>query len=140
MATKEKQTEGTVEVPASLLEKLMARLDTLEQANRVNTEILANGKAKILDPDYEAWKREVARPAAERSQDIADAKYGKEGKRFRVFLDSTAEDGEKGPNVSEHPALVISAHSDLEAEGRWKELTGIRKHDYQIKTEMVQAA
>ena len=136
----EQTKEPTVEVPVSVLEKLQARLDKLEHEQRINTELLVNSKARILDPAYEEWKKEVASSAAERSQDVADKRYGVTGKRWRVMLDSTTEDGKPGPKISEHPALVVSANSDLEAQGRYMELAGIRKHDYRFKTDLVQSA
>jgi hypothetical protein len=136
----EKAKEPTVEVPVSVLEKLQARLDKLEHEQRINTEILVNGKAKILDPAYEAWKKEVARPTADRSQDVADTTYGTTGKRFRVCLDSSTEEGKAGPKIGEHPALIVAGNSNLEAQARYLQLCGIRKHDYRFKTELVQAA
>lgn len=126
----EPKKEETVSVPVSVLQELQDRLARLENVNAVRSEA-EHKPVKILDDAYEAWKREASRPAKERSQDVANKRYGTQGKRFRVRIDSSNE-GKPGPNVSEHPELVISANSDLEARGRWEELCGIRKHDYRI--------
>jgi hypothetical protein len=69
------------------------------------------------------------------TQEIADEKYGLKGNRFTCKLDSTKEDGKPGPNVSEHFALTLSANSDLEAQSRYLEIMGIKKHDYKVVVE-----
>ena len=132
--------KDTIEIPATQLQALMARLDKLEHEARIQAEIVQNSKANVLDPTFEAWKKEVARPAQERSQDLADKVYGKDGKRFRVYLDSSTDDGKPGPNISEHPVLVISANSDLEAGARYLQHCGITRHAYKIRAEQVSAA
>ena len=66
--------------------------------------------------------------------------YGIAGPRYKVRLDSKTEEGKPGPNVSEHPELIITANSDLEAQGRYQEICGIRKHDYRLQTELVTQA
>ncbi|MES2342311.1 MAG: hypothetical protein V4597_11580 [Pseudomonadota bacterium] len=133
MAKDNEKRPDVVEVPAALWQQLQTRLETLEHAERIRQEAGAFGPAKvILDPAYEAWKMEAARPAQARSQDVADRRYGTAAPRFRCRLDSTAPDGKPGPAVGEHPELVVSAHSDLEAQARYLELAGIRKHDYRV--------
>lgn len=128
-----------VTIPAELLRRLESRLDTLERAEFARQELTRSPNIKILDEGWEQTKAELSRPAAERSQDIADRKYGTVGKRFRVYLDSTQEDGKPGPDVSEHPKLTISANSDLEAQARYLDLCGIHKHDYRLACEPVAA-
>ncbi len=130
----------TVTVPVEVLERMQARLDELERQTRSTQESLLNSRQLVIDPDYAAWKAEASRPASERSQDAADRKYGKANPRFRVRLDATTEDGKKGPNISEHFPLEVSANSDLEAGARYLELMGIRKHDYRVVAEPLAAA
>jgi hypothetical protein len=130
----EKKPNGaaeTVEVPVALLHQLQARLEQLETAGRLAEEARLH-PTKIIDA---AWQREIAelgRPPKDRTQDLADARYGKDGKRFVVRLDPTTEDGKKGPNIGEHFPLVISANSDLEAQARYLDIMGIKKHDYRL--------
>ena len=123
-----------VSVSADLLRQLQSRLEALERQEAVRLEIARNPNALILDPAYEAWKIEASRPAAERTQDIADRMYGTTSPRFRCKLDSTKDDGKPGPKIGEHPELLISANSDLEAQGRYLKLCGIKKHDYKLLT------
>lgn len=133
---KNMEQQEMVSVPAETLRQLQARLDALELAahrDAMARAELANPKAKvILDQAWEEEKKELAKPAAVRTQEKADKLYGIEAPRFRVRLDSTTDDGKPGPNVSEWPEIVLSAHSDLEAKGRYTELCGIRKHDYRL--------
>ncbi len=131
-ATKNTKPAETVEVPVSVLQQLQSRLEQLERESKVRAELAINPRAMILDPEYEAYKLEMGRPAKDRTQDIADKRYGKDGKRFLVKLDSTTDEGKPGPNVSEHFELTLSANSDIEAKGRYLELMGIRKHDYRV--------
>lgn len=135
---KDKTSVETVEVPLGVLQELQQRLAALEYAQRLTTEAVMNPRAKILDREYEAWKAEAGRTARERTQDLADARYGTTAPRFRVRLDSTGEDGKKGPHIDEHPELVLSANSDLEAQARYLALCGIRKHDYRVACEPVE--
>lgn len=127
-----KDKEATVEVPLSLLEEMKQRLAALEHKTRIQDEQLNASKAIILDPAYEAWKKDVGRPAAERTQDIADRLYPN-GEPFRVKIDSSKPDGKPGPNVSEHPEIVIRANSPEEAEGRYRKLCGIRGIDSEYR-------
>lgn len=113
------------------LQQMQARLDAMEQQVRVQQETLSNSRTRVIDAEYEAYKLEVARPAKDRTQDIADKKYGKDGKRFRCRLDASKSDNPT-VNISEHPELVVSANSDLEAQARYLDLCGIRKHDYAV--------
>ena len=128
----------TAEAPASLVAQLLARIDLLEHRERERAEA-SHRPTLVIDASYEAWKADVARPAAVRTQEVADKKYGTGGRRFKVRLDARADDGKPGPNVSEHPELWISANSDLEAGARYLEICGIRKHDYRIVAEPVAA-
>jgi hypothetical protein len=121
----------TVAVPANEWARLQERLATLENVQRVQGE--QQGRPTVvLDGAWEATKAELARPAKDRTQEAADKKYGTAQPRFRVRLDSTTDDGKRGPNISEHPELEISANSDLEAGARWAQLCGVRKHDYKL--------
>ena len=124
--------EPTVPVPVSVLEKLTSRLEALERAELLRQEFAINPRARILDAAYESFKTEVSRSARERTQDLADQMYGTAAPRYRVRLDSTTDEGKKGPDISEHFELKISANSDLEAQGRYLHVMGIRKHDYRV--------
>jgi len=132
--------ENMVEIPASVWEAMQKRLDALEQASRLTTEAVLNSKAKILDPAYEALKVEIAKPASVRTQEIADRRFGTAGKRYRVWLDSTTPDGKKGPDISEHFPLVLSANSEHEAKAFYLDVMGITQHKYTLKHELVNAA
>lgn len=134
-----KDKPETVEVPAALWERMQARLEALELAEQKRAEAAANPHALVLDSAWERWKAEAGRPASERSQDVANGRYGLAQPRFRVRLDSTAEDGKPGPRVGEHFALEISANSDLEAQARYLEIMGIKRHEYTLRTEPVAA-
>lgn len=140
----ESTEERYVDVPADVLARIemrvaaqmIARLEALETADRQRAEAALTPQARVLDQDYEAWKREASRPAKERSQDAADRLFTGP-LRFKVRLDSTQPDGKKGPNISEHPELVIAANSDLEAQARYLHLCGIRIREpsYKVITE-----
>jgi hypothetical protein len=130
---------ATIPVPAEVFQQMQARLEALEQMQRMQTEALLNPRANILDKEYEKWKQEAGRPAGERTQDVADKKYGKTAPRFNCRLDSTKEDGKPGPHIDEHPTLTISANSEHEAQGRYLELIGVTKHDYRLVAEPVAA-
>ncbi len=135
----DKQPE-TVTVPAEEFKQLLKRLEEAEQRSRIAVEAVTNGRALILDPEYERWKEQNSRSASERTQDIADKRFGKKGQRFTCRLDSTTEDGKPGPNVAEHFPVTLSANSDVEAEGRYLQLMGIKKHNYKVVVEAAQAA
>lgn len=126
-----------VTIPAEEWKRLQARLDQLEASSRFAVEAVTNSRAKIIDQSYEEWKAQAGRPASERTQEVADKLYGREGQRFRVTLDSTLEDGKPGPNVREHFPLLLSANSDLEAQARYQQVMGIKKHDYRLRCEPV---
>ena len=113
-----------VEVPVSVLAELNARLAKLEaQANNPDS----SRSVLRLDESFERFKEEVGRPCGIRSQENADKRYGTDGRRFRVSL---APGDAKGKNrVDFWPALEISANSDLEAQGRYQQLCGIRGID-----------
>ncbi len=133
-ATAPEANEPTVLVPASLLQRLEAKIEALEHTQRVQQEALAGKQVLILDQEYERWKREAGRSAAERTQDLADRSY--DGPcRYRVRMDSTLEDGKPGPRIDEFFPLVLRAHSDLEAQARYQEIMGIRKTDHKIVVE-----
>lgn len=132
--------EEMVTISAAVLKEIQTRMEVLEQAQRINTELLVNSKARILDPDYEMWKMEASRSAQERSQSIVEQKFGVKGKLYRCKLDSTQDDGKPGPKIDEHPVLIIPGNSEYEAQGRYLEIIGVRKHDYKVKTELVSAA
>ncbi len=134
MATKPNETEPMVQLPAAKLEALLSRLDALEQTQRVQTEALLNPRSNILDKAYDAWKQEAGRPASARTQDIADKTFGTSAPRFTV-----RQDGKPGPRIDEWFPLQISAVDRVQAEGRYLELCGIKKHDYQLRTEPVAA-
>lgn len=122
----------------ALVQSLQARLDALELSQRQQAEAALNPRAKIEDEAYQKWKAEASRPASERTQDIADARYGKAGPRFRVRLDTTGEDGRPGPKVAEHFPLVLSATDETHAKARYQEIMGIRgiQHDYKFIAEL----
>ena len=124
--------DPVVQVPVSVLEKLTSRLEALERAELLRQEFAINPRARIIDSAYENFKAEVSRSARERTQDVADKTYGTAAPRYRVRLDSTTDEGKKGPDISEHFELNISAHSDIEAQGRYLQIMGIRKHDYRV--------
>ncbi len=134
----------TVEVPVKTWEQVQARLEALELAERVRAEKADDPlrPRAVYDAAWEQRQAEVGRPAAERTQLLADRRYGTDRPRWRVALDSTREDGRPGPNVSEHPALELSANSPEEAEGRWRLLCGVRaiSADYRMRVEPVAAA
>lgn len=134
-----KDREQTVEVPVSTLDNLQARLASLEHQLQVEREVRANPPAQVIDDKYEAWKKEAGRPASERTQDVADRRFGTAAPRFRVRLDATGEDGKPGPKITEHFPLVISANSDDEAGARYLKIMGIRKHDYRLVAEPLPA-
>lgn len=135
MAAKEKV--ATVEVSVDLLQKLQARLDALELADRVRLES-ANPRTRVIDAEWEALKVKIARTAAERTQEIADARFP-DGDPFTVSIDPTTAEGKPGPNINEHFPLQVRGHSTHEAEARYLELMGITKHDYRLRAEPVAA-
>lgn len=128
----------TVEIPVADLRDMQARLAMLERQVAVQQE-KADGlhEKRVYDAYWDRKVKEVGRTAAERSQDVSDLAYGAKAPRWRVSLDGRTEDGKQGPNISEHPALLISANSEDEASARWLKLCGIRKHDYRLKAERV---
>lgn len=130
----------TVEVPASLLANLQAQVESLSARLRLAEERQQGVHEKqVYD---QAWEKRVAlagqTPAA-RTQQESDRLYGTKGPRWKVWLDSTERDGRPGPNVSEWPAVVVSARSPEEAEGRWLKLCGIRSHKHTVRSEAVAA-
>lgn len=125
--------------PVEMVQVPLERLEALERLARSHEETLRNSRAAILDNAYEEWKRRTARSAAEKTQEIADQRY-QGPQRFQVSLDSRTEDGKPGPKVAEHFPLTLRAHSDLEAQARYLEVMGIRKHDYRVVVEPLPAA
>jgi hypothetical protein len=120
----------TVTIPAGELRQLLDRLERLEYSERLR-QARNDPNAKILDPDWDAHKIEASRPAAERTQDIADRIHAGPH-RYQCCFDASESDK---PNVRihEHPAIIIRANSPEEAEVRWLRLIGVRKHDYKVK-------
>ncbi len=134
----DKKIEETVQVPVSVLQQLQTRLAALEHAEAVRREEHENPRAKIIDPTFEQWKERYSRPPQVLTQERADKEYTGP-KRFKVWLDSSSEDGKPGPKIGEHPTIEISAHSPEEAEGRYLKLCGIKKHNYRLRAEPVAA-
>src|SRR5260370_23504276 len=113
-----KDKEEMVQVPASVLQQLQGRVAVLEQQAQIAKDFLEKSPQQILDPDYEAWKAEASRPAAVRSQDVADRQYGKDGQRWRCWIDTGTAiglDGKTPPVVAWLPSLGVAANTDLEA-------------------------
>jgi hypothetical protein len=132
--------DDVVSVPRSEWEDMKAQLAVLLDHKRRADE-QASRPSAILDDAYLAWKAEVSRPAAVRSQEKADRDYTGP-RRYRVRIDTTRPDGKPGPNCSEHPTIEINANSPHEAEGRYRELCGIRGIDplYRWQVEEVKVA
>lgn len=120
------------------VEALLARIEALELRLAQQVEASLASRSIILDQDYEAWKREAARPASERTQSKVD-RTCQGPYRFRVWLDSSG-DGKPGPKIDEVFPLVIPANSTHEAQALYLEIMGIRKHDYTVRAELVSAA
>lgn len=123
----------TVTVKASDLKALMDRIDRLEHEQRITDERLDRKAKVILDQKFEDWKKKVSRSAGERTQEIADEKWGKDGPRFRCKLEWVSKtENEKPRSIAEHPEIELSANSEHEASGRYLELCGITKHDHKL--------
>lgn len=130
-----------VQVPAAEWEEMKATLAQLLHKERVRQEQEPGVHAKsVIEQRHEEFERNSMRSAQERTQEIADKTYGTDGPRWRCRLDSTTEDGRPGPDVSNFFALELSANSDLEAQARYLQAMGIRKHDYKVLTMPVQTA
>ncbi len=130
------QPPETVTLPASQLQTLMDRLEALERQAKAAPELFDSRAKVVLDKAFEDWKAEASLPASVRTQKIADKTYGTEGQRFHVELQK-ADDSPRGMTLGEHPALVISANSDLEAMGRWQKLCGVTSHKHKLIATLV---
>lgn len=129
-----------VQVPAADWERLQARLDALEHADRLRAERSDDFHAKqVLDARQEALEVELMRSPQDRTQARADREYGTEGPRWHCRLDSTREDGKPGPDIREWFGVVLCANSDLEAQARYLKIMGITKHDYRVVVEPLEA-
>lgn len=128
------RAEATVEVPVSLLERMQARIEALEQDRRVREERADTDfrDKTVLDRRQAEFEAAAGKTPRERTQDRADREYGTVGQRWHCRLDSTREDGTPGPDIREWFGLTLSANSDLEAQARYLKIMGITRHDYRV--------
>lgn len=125
----------TVEVPAGEYRQLLARLEALEHADRVRqTREQEGARAVVLDEAWEARQAELQKTTAQRTQAIADRRWGTQGPRWRVCLVSVPEsEGASPPDISEVPTLLLSANSPEEAEVRFLKVCGIIRHEHRVE-------
>lgn len=127
--------EKTIEVPAREYQDLQDRLAKLEKDAEIHLA-RQNPNAVVHDPAFEAWKAEVARPAAVRTQEMANKLWGTASPRYRCRLEKS-KDVHESVRLDEHFPLEISANSDLEAGARYLQLMGIRSHIHTLVAEPI---
>ncbi len=103
---------------------LEARVQDLE------ARLAVKGEREQSSAAFEAWKAWAGLSAREKTQRIADERWGKEeGQVWQVDL----HDPEDKIDTSDHPIVQVRAHSAGEARARYQELCGIRQTEHQIR-------
>lgn len=109
------------------VQNLTAQVATLQRAVSAERPYsLPLKQAQDREDEFEKVKAELSKSCLERTQEMAEAKWGKDTKdRYRV-------------KVADQLELLIPARSEEEARGRYDKISGIigvdtAKHKYQIE-------